>query len=318
MEKLYGMPIDVVFDATEDESPIGYHIEGTPCYAKVRKCPKGGVVKIDEETHAVDLSIPENNKAFLQYIQSLPPAPMPPRLKDGSPKAALKWFEENMVGKRFEFDLPIIGKRFFQANSGHIFRFVCETPKSQEAKANKWRKGHIPKATSAENARELIRQGKVSSSECIGWKEPRARSLPMMLEILENHDAILHDRKDGSVLFLKKFVSDSGVVNLIVMRLNEDEVSMGPKTAHPKTIKKDWLNGQTLISIAGNKGPTRGSSSVVPQGGGRDSTESITRPHANSIAKPHSGVNGEKSWKEETSDNAPFDKKNFVRFLSQS
>ena len=326
-DQLFGLPYTLIsFSDAEDASPVGYHVDGTRCYATVRKCPKGGVVQRDGDSPVLDLSIPQNAKAFKGYMEALPAAPMPPRLTDGSPKAALAWFEENLVGKRFEYDLPVFGKRYFEVNPGHIFRFTCETPKESKNKLSKVRKGFIKKANSPEHARALIRAGQVSASDCEGWKEPRARSLPMVQEILENYDAILFDHKvnektgekEHALLFLKKFVSSDGIVNVIVMRLDDADMSIGPRTSHPKKITTPWLNGQTLISVAGNKGPTRVSDSVDAQGGRRDSTESITQPNADSIAHSSLPVNGDTKGKTAASDVAPFNAKAFADFLSKN
>ena len=150
-----GIPVDLIFEVTEDSSPVGYHEDKTPCYAFKGRCPKGDIARTADGSPVLDLSNQENMKSFREYIDGLPPSPMPKRLQDGSPKTAMNWFDENLVGKTFSFELPGIGVKHFHVKEGHLFRLVCETPSDPSS----LRKGMVKGATSAEMARQMIRKG---------------------------------------------------------------------------------------------------------------------------------------------------------------
>ena len=304
-----GIPVSLFFDLTvaEDAAPVGYHADDTPCYAFKGRCPKGGIARSPNGSPVLDLSVPESLAVFKEYVASIVPATMPARLLDGSPKSAMRWFEENMVGKSFAFDIPGFGARKFHVQVGHLFRLVCETPEQGI------KKGMVSGAKDAEDARRLIREGKVKASDCAGWSESRARSLPLVPFVLSSPDAVLRERdRPGFLTFIKKFISVSGGVNTIVFRLNEDGETLGPMSAHVKGLTDTWLKKQDLTAVPATRslGTSQDVSAPDKEIHRVACAESNSRLHDNIVANRRGEVNGVGQ--------DSFDRRAFARYLANS
>ena len=313
-----GIPVSLFFELSvaEDAAPVGYHDDDTPCYAFKGRCPKGGIARTPDGSPVLDLSKPENLAAFREYIDDLEPAPMPKRLANGAPQTALRWFEENMVGKTFSFDLPGIGLKQFHVKEGHLFRLVCETP----PKDCSLRKGMTRGATSAEHARQMIREGKVLPEDCAGWNEHRAKSLPLIPVVLTECDAVLREREHpGFLTFVKKFISENGGVNTVVFRINEDGVSLGPMSAHMKGLTTTWLKKQDLTAVPATRSFGTGlTNSTANQERRRVAcAENNSQPNGDIVANRRGEVNGV-GEKKPTEDSLPFDSRAFTDFLANS
>ena len=235
-----------------------------------------------------DMSRAENAKAFREYLAAIPAKEMPERLTDGRPRAALEWFEKNLVGRTFAFDIPGIGKREFRVNEGHLFRLVCDST------GGTVRKGFVAKAKNAEDARRMMRNGEVDSSDVAGWNESRARSLPLVPEVLTGFDALMRERdRPGFLVFLKKFVSKSGRVNTVVMRLNEDGITLGPMSAHVKDLTDSWLKKQDLtVTSDGKVFSTRSDNSATGHVDPGDNAERNSPENTRIISNSSVGDNG--------------------------
>ena len=190
----------------------------------------------------------ESVKRFKAYIEKLPAAVMPKRLASGTPQAALEWFEKNMVGRTFQFYIPKYGYREFTATPGHIGKLVCEGGK--RADGTKIVKGRIAKANGdAAKGLEMVRRGEVSAAEVEGWSNIRAKSLPLVPEVLTDFDAALHEkdaRGNDIVIFLKKFTNKDGRSNTVVMKLVNDTL-IGPLSAHVRDMTDAWLKNKDLL-----------------------------------------------------------------------
>ncbi len=190
----------------------------------------------------------ESVKRFKAYMEKLPAAVMPKRLASGTPQAALEWFEKNMVGRTFQFYIPKYGYREFTATPGHIGKLVCEGGK--RADGTKIVKGRIAKANGdAAKGLEMVRRGEVSAAEVEGWSNIRAKSLPLVPEVLTDFDAALHEkdaRSNDIVIFLKKFTNKDGRSNTVVMKLVNDTL-IGPLSAHVRDMTGAWLKNKDLL-----------------------------------------------------------------------
>lgn len=196
-----------------------------------------------------DLSKPDNVKAFREYMKAVSPAPIPQRLSDGSPKAALEWFEANMVGKTFSFDIPGYGHREFTVKPGHIGTLVCKS--GRKADGTKIVKGRIAKAGGdANRGFEMVRNGEVSASDVEGWDVLRAKSLPLLPEVFNSFDVAFHEkdaRGNDIIILAKKFVNKKGRPNVVVMKLIDDGKTIGPVSAHVKDMTDSWLKNKDLL-----------------------------------------------------------------------
>ena len=186
----------------------------------------------------IDLGDEKNAILFREYVKSLPSATPPPRLRSGTPREAFKWFEENMVGKTYAFDIPGYGHREFTVKIGHIGTLVCEGP----------RKGAIKKDIQG-NWADAVRNGEVQAEDVMGWDIARARMLPRLPIVLTEFDAVVHeiDRGGHVFTFIKKFNTKNGRPNTIVMKLVDDGKSIGPVSAHIKDITKAWMKNKDLV-----------------------------------------------------------------------
>ena len=185
-----------------------------------------------------DLSKPDNAKAFKTWIRSLPAEESPAPLKDPTPKNVFAWFEQNMVGKTYSFDLPGYGHHEFKVAPGHIGKLVCEGPTKGAIK--KTYEGHWT---------EAVRRGDIKGSDVSGWHYARARELPRIPRLLTAFDAVLHEVDKGTdvFIFIKKFNTKNGRPNTIVMKLVDDGKSIGPITTHIKDLTLEWLKNKDLV-----------------------------------------------------------------------
>ena len=56
-----------------------------------------------------------------------------------------------------------------------------------------------------------------------------------------------HEEKRDGFIFLKKYQSENGRPNTIVMIINKGGVTIGPHSAHPKAITVSWLANKKLV-----------------------------------------------------------------------
>ena len=236
-----------------------------------------------------DLSDENNAKEFLDWLKRRPAAPMPERLASESPESALSWFIDNMVGRTFVFDLPGIGRRTFKPKAGHFSAFVCQKPQNGK------KKGWVDAANSPADARRLILEGKVPASDIAGYVGSRAKSLPLLPEIITKWDAILREKeKPDFIQFLKKFDSGTGTTNIVVMEMNDDGKTMGPLTAHHRDFNKTYLQKIDLVAIADDEIPgNRPDNSATGQVDARDDAEGNSQANEESI--PQSGAEGKEN-----------------------
>lgn len=229
--------------------------------------------KLKEATEGLkgkkDMSKPENARALRNYVKVIEPAPMPERLKEGTPQAALKWFEENMVGKTFAFDIPGYGHREFTVKVGHIGKLVCKG--GLKSDGTKIVKGRIAKAGGdIERAFEMVRRGEVSAKEVEGWDKARAKSLPLAPEVFKNFDFAIHEKGANGkdiIILAKKFRNRKGRPNVIVMMLADDNITMGPLSSHVSDLTLSWLKKKDLILTEGGEvynGSANNSASRTP------------------------------------------------------
>ena len=153
-----------------------------------------------------------------------------------------------MLGWTFQFYIPKYGYREFTATPGHIGKLVCEGGK--RADGTKIVKGRIAKANGdAAKGLEMVRRGEVSAAEVEGWSNIRAKSLPLVPEVLTDFDAALHEkdaRGNDIVIFLKKFTNKDGRSNTVVMKLVNDTL-IGPLSAHVRDMTDAWLKNKDLL-----------------------------------------------------------------------
>ena len=204
--------------------------------------------KDGKETRGANLSDKKNLEGFRNYVKQILPAPLPKRLESGSPRAALAWFEENMVGQTFSFDIPGYGHREFTPKPGHIGKLVCGGGK--KADGTKIVKGRIAKANgNAALGMEMVRRGEISSADVEGWDSNRAKSLPLVPVVLREFDLGLHEvdpQGNDIIIFAKKFTNRRGRSNIIVMKLVGDSL-MGPISSHMSDMTRAWLENKDLL-----------------------------------------------------------------------
>ena len=187
-----------------------------------------------------DLSKEDNARFFKTYMKNLAPSTGPKKLSDGSPKAALKWFIENMVGKTYTFEIPGIGLRTFRPKAGHIGKLVCEGVN----------KGIINRKYEGQWI-DAVLNGKISAADVNGWDYERARSLPLIDDMLNSFDAVIVDEsgRDAALIFVKKYTTGNGRPNTVVMKVVQDGATIGPISAHVKDLSMTWLMNKKRLVI---------------------------------------------------------------------
>ena len=230
-----------------------------------------------------DLSNPENAEKFVSILNQYKGATPPHRLRNSDPQSAYKWFKDNLVGKTFN-----LGGRTFTVNEGHFFRFVCETPKDKSL-----RKGWISKAKSPEEARQMIEEGTISSSDIAGYVPARAATLPFALEALKSPDAIIrkpfnNTHKDT---LIKKFDTNGKNSDIAVFILNGDGNTLGLATTHRRVITKQFINGNHLVAIS-DKVAKKSFSNPADEGLSlEDNAGDTSTSYEKNIQNPNNGVN---------------------------
>ena len=250
-----------------------------------------------------DLSKPDNVIALREYVKGVTPTPIPQRLSDGKPKTALEWFEANMVGKTFSFDIPGYGHREFTVKPGHIGTLVCRG--GRNADGTRIVKGRIAKANGdIARAFEMVRNGEVSEADVEGWDPLRAKSLPLVPEVFKSFDVALHEKDahgNDIVILAKKFVNKKGRPNVVVMKLVNDNVSIGPLSSHVGDLTFSWLKNKDLLLTDEGKvydGAANDSASRSPLKG--DNAEGNSPESGDMIPRPGGEVKGGAENSQET------------------
>ena len=105
---------------------------------------------------------------------------------DVSPKDALDYYDQNILGKTFTFP----DGSTITMNPGHFFRLTCEGRRNKDGV----RKGHVGGYADSASALEGIRKGDVAADRIYGWQSDRAGVMPLFGDLVEHPMFILQDK----------------------------------------------------------------------------------------------------------------------------
>lgn len=117
-----------------------------------------------------------------------PSSPWPATRLDGSkPGEAFAAFEQKVVGKT----LTLPTGQSITVRPVDFFRFTCQSPKEGI------RKGHVAKATSAAEALEMLRDGKLEPVDIAGYQPGRAAQILVIPDLLGDPDVVVEQPSES-------------------------------------------------------------------------------------------------------------------------
>ena len=119
--------------------------------------------------------------------------------KDCSPKQALEYFENNILGRTI--NTP--DGESITLNIGHFFRLVCE--------GGRGKKGWVDGYDSSTAALAAIRRGEVAPDLINGYDADRGQMLPVFIDTVEHPAFEMQEKAEPrKTQFVKRFAADNG------------------------------------------------------------------------------------------------------------
>ncbi len=162
---------------------------------------EAGVMEQGPAGGAFSLGVPMGSDEIASTIDGLADKQFrEKRLSDTTPRSALLFWMEKMVGSTFRLPNGIV----FSPRPGHFFRFVC-------GGINKGKTA----AVDAAQALEKIASGEFTEKDISGYEAARAAQLPRVPEMLEQPQAVVttpHEKGKPTIQLVSKISSSKYVV----------------------------------------------------------------------------------------------------------
>ena len=201
-------------------------------------------------------SLPVKPGSITEFL-AMPGHRRPPRVNFADTAALYRYFEEHFVNGHITTPEGF----HLEVRPGHFYSFIA-------GKRNGKSKGFIARASSADEALRMIREGAVSFEEISGLESDRMRNLPTYTDVLTDPDFSYRD--GDKITYGKKYDDLHDADGFLAVTLQIDGELLHPVSFHPRKFS-EVLKGKNLKWYVGT-GAVEPGSAPLPKGKSSAST----------------------------------------------